>query len=287
MAGNAARLRAGEGDPLLLIHPGWTTWRAWTPLLAELGSDRDVLAPTLPGHLGGPPLPDARPLSFDMFVDGLERELDQAGFDRADIVGNSIGAWAALELARRDRARRVVAMAPMGMQTPQQARRIERRMARLSLAVRTSRHPAWALMQSPLGRRLLLRDMTSGGHRLPPELARHLLAAFIHWRPGELFNAIRESDGSLPTIHDPQEITVPVLLVWGDRDPVATRDQIDRYLGALPNAELVTFEGLGHCPQLDDPRAVGAAVHGFLAPPVRRTRGRMATRLVERMRPVG
>src|SRR4051794_5341355 len=51
-------------------------------------------------------------------ADALERELDCLAMDRPALVGNSLGGWLALELARRGRASRVVALAPSGLELP-------------------------------------------------------------------------------------------------------------------------------------------------------------------------
>ena len=40
--------------------------------------------------------------------------MDEAGFETAHIVGNSLGGYVALQLAARGRARTVVALAPAG-----------------------------------------------------------------------------------------------------------------------------------------------------------------------------
>ena len=69
----------------------------------------DVLAPALPGHLGGPPLNG----DFDLAAH-VERVMDEAGVERAHIVGNSLGGYLALVLAARGRAGSVVALAPAG-----------------------------------------------------------------------------------------------------------------------------------------------------------------------------
>lgn len=108
----ARRYRSGTGEPLvlLLLHCAWMNWRAWTPVLPLLASGRDVLAPTLPGHLGGPKPPPRARLTLTSLADWAEVELDRAGFRCPDLTGNSLGALVALELARRGRARRVVAI---------------------------------------------------------------------------------------------------------------------------------------------------------------------------------
>src|SRR5436190_14257494 len=103
--------RGGAGSPLVLIHGLTDTWRTWELVLPRLERAHDVLAPTLPGHAGGPPLGE---LTRDTLADGIERAMDEAGFATAHIVGNSLGGYVALQLAARGRARTVVALAPGG-----------------------------------------------------------------------------------------------------------------------------------------------------------------------------
>ena len=47
-------------------------------------------------------------------MDDLERLLDELGLAKAHLAGNSLGGWAALELARRGRALTVCALSPAG-----------------------------------------------------------------------------------------------------------------------------------------------------------------------------
>ena len=70
-----------------------------------------MLAPTLAGHAGGPPVSDLHPGTL---ADGVERAMDEAGFETAHVAGNSLGGNVALQLAARGRARSVVALAPAG-----------------------------------------------------------------------------------------------------------------------------------------------------------------------------
>src|SRR5580700_7112618 len=109
-----ALYRAGSGEPLLLLHGFTGTWHHWRPVLGELAARYEVIAPTLAGHDGGPPYPSSNPMSFSGATDSLERHLDELGVDTAHVVGNSMGGALALELAKRSRARSVVAIAPAG-----------------------------------------------------------------------------------------------------------------------------------------------------------------------------
>ena len=49
--------RGGSGPPLVCLHGFTGTWRIWDLVLPRLERHYDVLAPTLVGHAGGPPLP--------------------------------------------------------------------------------------------------------------------------------------------------------------------------------------------------------------------------------------
>src|SRR5215212_4764724 len=98
--------RGGDGPPLVLLHGFLDTWRTWELVLPALERRHDVLAPTLAGHAGGPPLPQE--VSYTAVADAVERAMDDAGFELAHLVGNSLGGHLALQLAARGRARTVV-----------------------------------------------------------------------------------------------------------------------------------------------------------------------------------
>ena len=104
--------RGGSGPPLVCLHGFTDTWRTWELVLPELERHHDVLAPTLVGHAGGPPL--VGEVTRTLLPDAIERAMDDAGFETAHIVGNSLGGYLALQLAVRGRARSVVALAPGG-----------------------------------------------------------------------------------------------------------------------------------------------------------------------------
>ena len=108
--------RGGQGPPLVCLHGFADTWRTWELVLPALERRHDVLAPTLAGHAGGPPI---RPeLNGGGLTDAVETAMDEAGFGTAHVVGNSLGGWVALQLAARGRAESVVALAPAGGWAP-------------------------------------------------------------------------------------------------------------------------------------------------------------------------
>ncbi len=98
---------------MVCLHGFTDTWRTWELVLGELERKHEVLAPTLLGHAGGPPL--GGELRDDgVIADAVEQAMDDAGFATAHLVGNSLGGYVALQLAARGRARSVVAFSSRG-----------------------------------------------------------------------------------------------------------------------------------------------------------------------------
>src|SRR6059058_4957958 len=79
--------RAGEGEPLVLVHGFTATWRCWRPVIADLVPRFEVIAPTLHGHDGGPPLPDGPAHSIGDAADHLEALLNELGLGSAHFAG--------------------------------------------------------------------------------------------------------------------------------------------------------------------------------------------------------
>jgi pimeloyl-ACP methyl ester carboxylesterase len=112
------RHRGGSGQPLVLVHGLGLSWRSWQPVLDTLEGRHDVVAIDLPGFGDSPRLPDRAAPTPARLADAVEAELDRLGLDAPALVGNSLGGWVALELARRGRAARAVVISPSGLESP-------------------------------------------------------------------------------------------------------------------------------------------------------------------------
>jgi pimeloyl-ACP methyl ester carboxylesterase len=79
---------------------------------------------------------------------------------------------------------------------------------------------------------------------------------------------LTERDRSAPlmaSIHERlSDVTVPVRLVWGMRDPVFQPVFLDQWRQLLPNADTVELADASHFLVEDDPDSVTAAIEGFL-----------------------
>ena len=151
--------RDGSGEPIVFLHGFTGTWHHWRPLLGPLAERFEVIAPTLAGHDGGPPYPADCDVTFEQGADSLEHHLDELGVGDAHLVGNSMGGALALELAKRGRARSVVALAPAGGWTDgdDETRRLARFFARQLRLTKAMGPRLPGILCRPRTRRLALR----------------------------------------------------------------------------------------------------------------------------------
>jgi pimeloyl-ACP methyl ester carboxylesterase len=266
--------RAGEGEPVVLLHGFTGHWRHWKPVLADLVARYEVIAPTLSGHNGGPAYPSG--MGLDKVADAgdsLERHLDELGVGTAHFVGNSMGGALALELAKRGRARSVVAISPGGGwelsgPEPERIARFFRRQMRM---VRASRKQVPRLMRRPGARKLAMRDIMRHGELIPPADAVDLsLDPLGCTLVNDVLSSLRAGRGH---VEDLDQVAAPTLIAWAELDrilPLATCSA--RFKREIPNAEFRVLPGVGHVPMWDDTRLVVKTITDWVAahsaPPV-------------------
>ena len=204
--------RGGSGPPLVCLHGFTGSWRTWELVLGALERHHDVLAPTLPGHAGGPPLEGE--VSDDLMADAIARAMDDAGFQTAHIVGNSLGGHVALQLAARGRARSVVAFAPAGGWAADDDSLAQTLASQATLheQAKASAPHAEAIVASAEGRRRATQLIVSNFEHIPADLIAHQMLgiASCTGAPAMIEYGLREGYGPL----DAERIACPVRIVW-------------------------------------------------------------------------
>lgn len=223
-----------------------------------------MLAPTLPGHAGGPPLP--APLTLDALLDVLESILDDAGLSTAHIAGNSLGGYLALHLAARGRARSVVALAPAGGWSPGDpaADQSLDHFVTMRELCRQAAPYADSILSTSAGRRRATLMTTTNFEHIPPALLAHQITGVAACAAVEPMVALARRDGwSLA----PERIDCPVRVVWGTADRLlAWPSAATRYAHDwLPHADWVLLDGIGHAPQMDVPLEAAELILGVSA----------------------
>jgi pimeloyl-ACP methyl ester carboxylesterase len=98
----------GSGEPLVLLHSAFYTIELWGPFLASLAETHQVIAVEFQGH--GHTADIDRSFSYEQLADDVAAVMDYLSIEQADVVGHSIGADTALQVAIRhpDRVRKLV-----------------------------------------------------------------------------------------------------------------------------------------------------------------------------------
>ena len=239
-------LQAGNGaDSVLLLHGGLSTanrWRASLEPIAAAGWR--ALTVDLPGR-GFAIQTGERRLTVPDFADFVAAFLDEMDIARVPVVGASLGAHVAAELALRhpDRVERLVLVGPAGISPWDRDDRLRtwttyRGINRESIAkglVRGGNEASWEEVEETFRMR-----NTPSHHRAVETMLEYMMtdaweADFVDVRLAEI----------TPTI--------PTLIVWGQDDkmfPVADGYALHE---RLPGSHLAVVEGSDHDVDLDRP----------------------------------
>ena len=246
-------VRAGTGDTTLLLLHGYgeslTTWRA---VFDPLAASARVVAIDLPGFGGS-----AKPLvsySLPMLTERLSRFIDRWTAGPLVVVGHSMGGElaAALALARPDRVKLLVLIAPAGYRiglagiagsmTPTKARTIGRYLALRSF-ITPIHDPAW------LGEPDSSAAYDQTGDTNYSRVAARVLEDF-------------DFVGLRSRFH---ELSQPTLLIWGGLDPVVPFSVGDTLSRTIPCVRYLPLPKAFHRPHAEIPDTVISAIRAFLA----------------------
>ncbi|HWD64104.1 MAG TPA: alpha/beta fold hydrolase [Solirubrobacteraceae bacterium] len=252
---------AGDSRSVVLIHGIGSRWQMWEPVLGLLPPDRDVIALDLPGFGSSPSLPPQADSGARSLAEAVAAFLAQLGVERPHLVGNSLGGWVALELARLGHASSVVCLSPAGF-----ASRAESVWARSSLialhrAARLIGPRAHALSQHAWFRRLGYWQLVAHPENVPADDV------------AGSTRALANATGFQPTLRATTRsnfqhgrlLGMPVTIAWGEKDRLLLPRQAARAAAELPGARLVNLPDCGHIPTYDDPGLIARVILNGIA----------------------
>ena len=248
--------RHGSGAPLLLIHGlGYARW-GWEPVLPGLAAQFDVILFDNRG-IGESDPPPGPYTAAEMAGDAI-RVLDEAGVERAHVVGTSLGGMVAQELAlgHPDRVDRLVLACttpggPKAHPMPQQTVALMAEAATLEPAVALRRFVENALAPATVTEHPELVDRIMA-HRLAT--AQQPAAWAAQAAAGATFDAF-DRLGAL---------AAPALVQHGDEDVVVDPRNADVLVELLPDARLERLPETGHLFFWEAPERFVSSVSAFL-----------------------
>ena len=203
----------------------------------------NVLAADLPGHgrSGGAPLP-----SIEAMSDWITHLLDTAGVDKAAVVGHSMGSLVAFDVARRhpDRVRSlnlVGSALPMAVSDPL-----------LNSSEANSHDAIDMLTYWGYSRDAQLGDNETPGMWMVGGTLRLLERA----ENGVLHNDLKACNEYRLEMSKEEPVTVPTLLILGNRDMMTPPRNSRDLVSLLPNSRTVVLPGSGHSIMSERPDAM-------------------------------
>jgi pimeloyl-ACP methyl ester carboxylesterase len=253
---------------VVLIHGITSSSEIWREVMLQLAESHTVVAPDLLGH--GRSAKPKGDYSLGAYASGIRDLLGVLGFERGTAVGHSLGGGIAMQFAYQfpEYCERLVLMSSggLGREVNPLLRAATLPGSELVLPVLTHSYAlrAGEAVASGLGRLGLQfgHDVAEFARGYASLADREARAAFL-----QTLRAVIDAGGQRVSALDRIYLAeqMPLLVIWGDSDPVIPAQHGRDVLDLVPTARLVELEGAGHFPQLDEPYRVARELADFLA----------------------
>jgi pimeloyl-ACP methyl ester carboxylesterase len=259
-------LTAGKGPLVLLVHGMAGTARNWDPVIEPLALHNTVVAPDFPGH--GESAPGGGDYSLGSLASGLRDLMIALGHERATLVGHSLGGGVALQFTYQfpEMVERLVLVSSGGLGPEVGAILRAAALPGADLFLRATAAPGSAVVGRLTGAlgKIGLRpnaDLAEVGRAYASLADTDRRKAFL-----STLHAVVDTDGQRVAALDRLYLAenLPVLIVWGERDPIIPVAHGRAAHAQLPGSRLEVFPDAGHIPMLESPGRFAAVLQRFL-----------------------
>jgi pimeloyl-ACP methyl ester carboxylesterase len=245
----------GEGVPVVLLHAFPLSSAMWLEQRNDLADTCRVITPDLRGF-GGSQLGYDEP-SLDLMADDVAAVLDRLDLPEVVLGGLSMGGYVAMAFLRQHPGRvSALLLADTKAGADPDAARDNRRRIADTLVEDDSTQ---VLVDDVLP--ALVGETTKREQPLVQGRVRALLEAAPPAAAAWAQRAMAARPDSLDTL---RKADVPAVVIVGDEDQVASRDDAEAMVEALPQGKLVLIPGAGHLSAVEAPGAFSTAVREIL-----------------------
>jgi pimeloyl-ACP methyl ester carboxylesterase len=256
-------IQRGEGRPIILIHGIAASLHDWDDLIPELSQrGYSCYALDLLGH-GDSPKIDSRAYQMDWLLDHFSAWMRSLQLtEPAILIGHSLGGYIALDYARRVSAwtRGLVLINPFYSlsQLPRLVRRTYRRPHLSSYIV--GKTPRWLFRFIVDIASVVMGHRTGALHSLPERIRAQTALDYTRTSPG-VYSVINNEIDFNRHLH---QISIPSLVVWGDRDQTLAPSSFDKLVNQMPRATGRSLRA-GHVPHQSNADEFNPLVLDFLS----------------------
>lgn len=256
----------GSGPVLLLVHGMAGNARNWDDVVELLARDNTVIAPDLPGH--GESAPGGGDYSLGGLAAGLRDLLLTLGQERATLVGHSLGGGIAMQFTYQfpEMVERLVLVSSGGL-GPEVSVLLRAAALPGSEVFISATAGLGRLAGSTVGRGLAAIGMRPSAD--VAEVARGYASLTDPNRRSAFLATLRSVVGTRGQRVAAQDRlylaeNLPLLIVWGSRDPIIPVSHAEEAHEALPGSRLEIFDGVGHLPQIEASGHFATVLQRFL-----------------------
>jgi pimeloyl-ACP methyl ester carboxylesterase len=247
--------------PLVVLLEAGFVWRDYAVVLDRFAPERRVFALDWPGFgASAKPAPADFTYSTHSFAKLLSAWLDALGIARAVLLGNGVGAIAALRyaVAHPTRVLGLALVAPLGFAQHALLAGLARRLTGSPFLLRRIEPLVTSLLLGPTS-----PDVTSIAHRHRELRTAADCAASIQ-ALAALSRSLAATEVDLSTLAS--QITAPSLVLRGALDPLVTAAEVHRAASSIGarGALEVTLPDAGHLPFLQQPDRFHQALAGLI-----------------------
>lgn len=270
--------RVGTADTaIVMIHgggPGASSWSNFAGNVPALSAEYTVLLLDLPGYgKSGPARQEPGSSAFAYYADIVSAVIEDAGFDKVHMIGNSLGGGVSFRFAEAypDRVGRLVLLGPAGVCYPvwSPSGRIHSHLGEVSASL--LREPTTDTMRAFLEEMVYDRSMVND--QVVEERLDMLLEVIGDPEPGSpIFEMWLNSEDRVVRFNPLDfeswrlcgNVETETLLIWGRDDHFNPVDGALHPLQYMPYAELQVFGRCGHWAQVEHQEQFNRAALEFL-----------------------
>ncbi|MCC2098140.1 MAG: alpha/beta fold hydrolase [Hyphomicrobiales bacterium] len=250
-----ACLRAGAGEPLLLLHGIGSAALSWQAQLESLSASFDVIAWNAPGYGASTPLEADAPTAGD-YAEVVAQLLDALAIKRCRLAGHSLGSLIAARFAATHGERvsaLTLASCALGHATHEPAERLRLLESRLD----DVRDLGMRGMAEKRGPRLVTPQAD-------PQTVRFVVDVMASANPHGYTQAAKMLSGG-DMLADIARIdpAIPVQVIYGTEDVITPPAANEKAAAARKKISVVAIPAAGHLVYVEQPETFNSAIASF------------------------
>lgn len=236
--------REGQGKPIVFLHGWGANLDSFNILTKELSTCYEIIALDFPGF--GKSEEPPSPWSLDDYTTMTKAFIEHLEITNPTLVGHSFGGRVSIKLSQLLNLDKIILINSAGIKPKR----------KMSYYLRVYGYKAFRTVAGlPLFSWIL---------KEPLEAYREIYSSADYKQASDIMKQVLSKVVNEDLKHLLKKITVPVLLIWGDKDTSTPVEDAKLMEEMIPDAGLVIYEGVGHFSYLEQPAKTVSIIKTFV-----------------------